>query len=280
MKALNKFLLPILFISMVFFVSCGSNILKKQNSQQLKVYFIDVGQGDSILIQYKGRNMLIDAGPSYKEQKLISFLKSHRIRKLHYVIATHPHEDHIGGMAEVIKNFKIDKFYAPKITTETKAFINMIAELNKKGLRINIAKAGKNIPFHEDIQTDLLSPLADKYQELNNYSAVLMVKYKDISFLFTGDAESIVENQLIKNYENIKADVLKIAHHGSTTSTSIDFLKKVNPKYAVISCGLGNDFGHPSMQVLNNLKLQGIKYNRTDLKGTILIKTDGYKLSS
>lgn len=279
MKIMKRLLHILICILIIFQTSCYPSNKKNSNSPKLNVYFINVGQGDSILIQYKDINMLIDAGPSYNNKKLISFLKKHNVKKLDYVIATHPHEDHIGSMPNIIKKFKIAKFYAPKVLTDTDTFKSMISELRKKSLKISVAKNGAIIKFDAFTSLEFLSPIKDNYENLNNYSAVVLLKYMNTSFLFTGDAEKLIEMDLLSNNKNLKADVIKISHHGSNTSTSEDFIDKVKPQIAVISCGLGNDFGHPHEQVLKTLLSRDIICYRTDTHGNLLLQSDGNNIS-
>jgi len=241
----------------------------------LKIHFIDVGQGDCIFIQVNDKNILIDGGPNIAEKKVKNYLKNLGIKNINYLIATHPHEDHIGGLDSILKNFKVESVYAPKIITTTTDFKDIIFELNKESKKINIAEKGLTINLDYRSSLNFLSPEDKKYDNLNNYSTVIKLNYGNISFLFTGDSEMLIENELLSSNDNLSAHILKVGHHGSKTSTSKEFLKKVAPKYAVISCGIGNDYGHPDKQVLNSLKLQGIECYRTDKDGTIIIYTNG-----
>lgn len=252
-----------------------TNIQNKINNNSCIVHFIDVGQGDCIFIQVNNKNILIDGGPNTSEKKVKTYLKNLGIKNINYLIATHPHEDHIGGLDVILKNFKVESVYAPKIITTTTDFKDIIFELNKESKRINIAEKGLTINLDDRSYLNFLSPEDKKYDNINNYSTVIKLNYGNISFLFTGDSEILIENMLLSSNNNLSADILKVGHHGSKTSTSKEFLKKVAPKYAVISCGMGNDYGHPDKQVLNLLKLQGIESYRTDTDGTILIYTNG-----
>ncbi|WP_434641837.1 stalk domain-containing protein [Thermoanaerobacterium thermosaccharolyticum] len=243
---------------------------------KLTVSYIDVGQGDSILIQTpSGKNMLIDAGVSEMGSTVVSYLKSKGINKLDVVIATHPHDDHIGGMPDVINTFNIGTFYMPKVTTNTNAFENLLNALKNKNVNSVYVKARNNINLDSDITAKFLAPNSSSYDNLNNYSAVIKLTYKNVSFLFTGDAEKESEQEMLNKGYNLKADVLKVGHHGSDTSTTADFLKAVSPKYAVISVGKNNDYGHPNQSVLDRLNNAGIKIFRTDLNGTVVATTDG-----
>ncbi|QAA33860.1 ComEC/Rec2 family competence protein [Clostridium manihotivorum] len=258
-----------------------SNTTSNNTTNKFVVNYIDVGQGDSILIQANDKTMLIDAGPKENEDKLLNYLKKLDIKKLDYVITTHPHEDHIGGMTSVIKDYSIGKFYAPKVTTTTKTFQNMILTLKDKNLKINILKPGMGSDINLGVNTkvDVFSPNSDKYEDLNNYSPIIKISYGKNSFLFTGDAEKLEEKEVLQKNYDIKADVLKVGHHGSSSSTGKDFLSKVAPSIAVISCGKGNDYGHPHKETLKTLEQLKVKVYRTDLSGNIVITSDGNNIS-
>ncbi|HBJ2623471.1 MBL fold metallo-hydrolase [Clostridium botulinum] len=242
----------------------------------MKVHYIDVGQGDSELIQVDGKNILIDAGCN--DNKSLNYLKSQGITKLDYVLATHPHEDHIGGMTSVINNFEIGEFYAPKITHTTRTFENMVKALQNKGLKITAPNVGDTLTIG-NATMQFLAPNSSKYQDLNNYSIVCKLKYGNTSYLFTGDAESLSEGEILAKQLDISADVLKLGHHGSHSSTSQAFLDKVNPKYAIVSCGQGNDYGHPHQETINKLNAKNIKILRTDVSGTIISTSNGNNIS-
>lgn len=207
-------------------------------------------------------------------------MKSLNIKTLDYVIATHPHEDHIGSMATVIKTFNIDKFLAPKVYHNTESFLSMINELNQKSLKINIIKKGTDdfLDLGNNTKVYVFSPIKDTYDNLNNYSPIIKIVYGNTSFLFTGDAESDLEKEVLSTNANLSSNVLKIGHHGSSTSTTENFLNAVSPSMAVISVGINNSYKHPSTKTLNLLKKYNIKYYRTDEDGTIIIKSDGNNL--
>lgn len=244
-------------------------------SLEFTVYYIDIGQGDSELIQVNNKNLLIDAGPTKSTDKLLSYLNSIDIKKLNYVIATHPDEDHIGGMSTVINTYPIDKFYAPKKTVNTRAFENMITELKSKNMKIDVPKPGMQLDLGEGTKAEILAPNSDRYEDTNNYSIVLKISYGNTKFLFTGDAEKLSEREILdKNYD-ISADVLKLGHHGSSTSTTDEFLDKVSPEIAIISCGADNRYGHPHKETLRKLKKRNIRIYRTDIDGNIVLISDG-----
>ena len=207
-------------------------------------------------------------------------MKNSNIKTLDYVIATHPHEDHIGSMATVIKTFNVNEFLAPKVYHNTESFLSMINELNKKALKINIIKKGTDdfIDLGNNTKVYVFSPIKDTYDNLNNYSPIIKIVYGNTSFLFTGDAESDLEKEVLNTDANLLSNVLKIGHHGSSTSTSENFLTAVNPNISVISVGINNSYKHPSSKTLNLLEKHNIKYYRTDEDGTIIIKSDGNNL--
>ena len=244
--------------------------------EELKVHFLDVGQGDSIFIELPtNETILIDASIKDASNKIINYLREENVSKIDYVFATHPHSDHIGGMSAVIKAFDIGQIYMPKAVTTTKTYENLLLTIKDKNLKIKAAKAGNTIIDTDDLKLVVLAPNQDSYESLNNYSIVLKLTYKEKSFLFMGDAETLSEKEITGD---IQADVLKVGHHGSRTSTSQAFLNKVNPSYAVISVGLNNDYKHPHQEVLDRLEKKNIKIYRTDQNGDIIFTTDGYNI--
>jgi competence protein ComEC len=245
---------------------------------KLLVHYIDVGQADSILIQVNNKNLLIDAGNYEDGTKVMTYLQKQGVKKLDYIIATHPHEDHIGGMSFIIKKFDVGQFYAPRTTNNTKNFEGMITALKNKKLKINLAKNGVLLNLGLNTNCEILSPNSNKYDDINNYSATIKLNYGSTSFLFMGDAHKISESEIIKTGANISCDVLKIAHHGSSSSSSIEFLDLASPKFAIISCGKNNDYGHPHKQTLDKLKQKNVILYRTDLNGTIVLQSDGTKI--
>lgn len=239
----------------------------------LKVHVIDVGQADSIFIELPNEEtMLIDAGNNSDDETVVNYINSLNYDTINYLIGTHPHEDHIGGLDTVIDTFNIQNIYMPKIQHDTKTFEDVLVSIKNKALKIKTAKAGTNIINSNNLKIDIIAPVNDVYESLNNYSAVVKITYNDKSFLFMGDAENLSEDEITAN---VKADVIKIGHHGSSSSTSNEFLSKVSPSYAIISVGEDNDYGHPHDEVMNLLNKSNIKVYRTDLSGTIIIKSDG-----
>jgi beta-lactamase superfamily II metal-dependent hydrolase len=239
---------------------------------EMKIHYIDVGQGDSELIQVDGKNILIDAGTN--DKKAFNYLKSIGIDTLDYVIATNPHNDHIGSMDDIIKTFNIGTFYSPKVTTTTKTYEKMIDALKSKNLKLNAPKVNDTLNVGNATLT-LLAPNSEKYKDINNTSIVVKLKYGNTSYLFMGDAEDISEGEILAKQLDIQSDVLKVGHHGSESSSTQAFLDKVNPKYAIISCGKGNDYGHPHQVTLDKLNAKNINIFRTDLQSTIICTSDG-----
>lgn len=275
-------LLPILIIFVIGLLLICNMSLKSQKtsldtSNKMLIHFIDVDQGDAILVQVNNQNLLIDSGPSSAKENLFSYLNLVNVKTFNYIIATHPHEDHIGNMSSIINNYEVLNFYSPKVTSNTKAFETMVESLSRKSLKINILKANiDSIDLGKNTKVEFFSPNNSTYENINNYSPIFKITYGKTSFLFTGDAEELIESEVINNSYNLKADLLKIGHHGSSTSTSKRFFESVNPKISVISVGQNNTYNHPTEKVLSTIA--NSKILRTDLDGNILITSDGLSL--
>ena len=252
----------------------NTEIKPVHTSSRLKVYFIDVGEAESILIQNLDEYMLIDAGNNADGKKLVKFLKSLEIEEFKYVVSTHPHEDHIGGMDNIVRSFKIRNMFMPDVTTNTPTFTSVLDELEKKDIKITVPDDNSVYKLGNAEIKFIYS--GNDSEDLNNSSIVLKVTFGNNSFLFTGDTTSVVEEKILNR--DIKADVLKVAHHGSRYSSSDEFIKKVNPQYAVISCGKNNDYGHPHKETIRRLKNNKIKFYRTDYLGTIIFESNGNKI--
>lgn len=243
------------------------------NNDLLKVHYLDVGQGDSIFIELpNNETMLIDAAESYQSENIINYLKNLNYQKIDYVIGTHPHADHIGGLKDIINTFEIGKIYMPKVVSTTKTYESLLMAIKDKNLKINTAKAGTSIIDTDALKINILAPNNSTYTELNNYSVVTKITYGTTKFLFMGDAEKLSENEI---KENVTADVIKIGHHGSNTSSSIDFVKKVNAKYGIISVGLNNKYNLPKEEIITNWENSGTKIYLTSINGTITASSDG-----
>ena len=244
----------------------------------LKVHFIDVGQGDCILIEDGNSAMLIDAGNPENGPDIVSYIKKLGINRLDFVIATHPHADHIGGMADVINAFDIGKLIMPKVEHTTRTFENLLLTIRNKGLKITAPVPGIEYRLN-NAGFVILAPNSSSYTNLNDYSVVVRLTYGSTSFLFSGDAEQTSEKEILAKGYNIKSDVLKVGHHGSKTSTTTKFLDAVSPRYAVICVGVNNQYGHPAPETLSKLVERGIKIYRTDEAGTIVATSDGKSIS-
>lgn len=242
-------------------------------SEGVSVSFIDVGKADSILVTCNDHNILIDAGEDYKALRVSSYLKRYNIEKLDLLIATHPDNDHIGGMSSIINDFEIESFWCPEIDediiSQTSAYKNMLSSLESKNIKIEYKKSGDTYILG-DLEFTVLSPIKE-YKDTNNSSLVIRLDYFDTSFLFTADAENETEQDLIDNYKDLlNTDVLKVSHHGSNNSSSNEFLQYVNPRYAVISVG-ENTVNLPSKACIERLEDNNIQILRTDLQGTVTI---------
>lgn len=286
----NRYLVPafIIIIFVVLAAGCGQRAdtsavqpvetVSPGAAHELKVHFIDVGQGDAILVETPaGQKMLVDAGENVYGNRVVDYLLAQGVRELDVVVGTHTHSDHIGGLDTVMARFPVKTIYMPRVTQNTNSFEDVLKAVKQQGLTVFTARAGVVIPL-QGIDCRILSPRADHYDELNDYSAVIRMQFGSQSFLLTGDARLIPENQMLDAGEDLQANVLKVAHHGSYSSSSARFLKAVQPIYGIISLGKDNDYGYPHDSTLTRLARAGIKIYRTDLNGTIVISTDGSTL--
>ncbi|CDG37214.1 hypothetical protein CTHBC1_2631 [Acetivibrio thermocellus BC1] len=246
--------------------------------KELKVHFIDVGQGDSIFIHTNNAAMLIDAGSNGDGSKIVSYIRQQGFNKLDYVIFTHPHADHIGGAVDVVNSFEIGKIIMPKVEHTTQTYENLLLAIKSKGLKITFPNPGDEYSL-SSAKFKILAPNSLSYKDLNDYSVVTRLTFGETSFLFTGDAESVSENEILSKGFDIKSDVLKVGHHGSSSSTTQAFLNKVNPKYAIIMVGADNNYGHPHKETMDKLKAKGIPVYRTDENGTIVATSDGSNIT-
>lgn len=248
----------------------------KEENTGLTLHFIDVGQGDCTLIESKGHYALIDAGEYKERDKVISYLSLLDVKELDFIIATHPHSDHIGGLSDVIRHFNPATVLMPNV--ETSSWNYLLDAADERGVQCETPEPFDTYKVGSATLT-VLSPASDEvYSNLNNYSIVTMVEYGNTSFMLTGDAETLVEKALVKSGFDLSADLLKCGHHGSSTSSCSTFLDAVNPQAAVISCGKDNDYGHPHKEVLKALDDRNIPVWRTDLVSTIKATTDGEKI--
>ncbi len=264
-----------------FGLGSGSSLESEDISSaegELRVHFLDVGQGDSIFVELpNGDCMLIDCSVYEYAGRIISFIDMLGYKKIDHLVATHPHADHIGGMEKVIEHFEIGEIYMPEAVSDTKTFLGLLEAIEERELSITVASAGVNIDFSSGAKGKFVAPV-EIVDDMNNCSAVLRLTFGERAFLFTGDAE-IQEECTIS--ADIKCDVLKVGHHGSSTSSGSDFLRKAGAEMAVISCGADNSYGHPHREALERLENAGIKQiYRTDISGNITVTTDGKTLEA
>lgn len=246
-----------------------------EGAGRLQVHFIDVGQGDCTLITCKNEAMLIDGGENDMGTYVQNYLQKQGITKLKYVIGTHPDSDHICGLDVVIYKFECTNILLSECTKATRTYEDVISSINAKGYNITYPKLGDVYTLGDAIFTVITDKDNDYGENANNYSIGIRLVYGNNSFLFTGDGEEKAENDILSNYTDIKSDVYKLGHHGSSTSNTEAFLNAVSPEYTVISCGEANEYGHPHAEVMNRLRAMGVKVFRTDEQGTIIATSDG-----
>ena len=246
----------------------------------LSVHFIDVGQGDCILIKTQQGSALIDAGDTHSKDSVLRYLYNQNIKDLQYIFVTHPGSDHIGSMPEVLNSFPVSKIVMSDIRKEdlptTRIYEKLLNTIYEKKIKAAKGKPGDVFELG-DVKISVIAPLIQT-NDLNNMSLVLRISYGNNTFLLTGDAEFKSENDILKSNVELKSDVLKAGHHGSKSSCSDKFLKKVEPDFAVISCGRGNSFGHPTKETMDRLTAAGAKILRTDFNGSIVFVSDGNNL--
>lgn len=282
----------ILFLSVFLLTGCGVTGGKEpadtdQNAvgtvgsegHSTRVHFIDVGQGDSVLIESAGHFMLVDAGENDQGDVVEAYLKQQKVKKLDYVIGTHPHSDHIGGLDVIIRNFQVDQVILPAREHTTKTFEDVLNAIDEKGLKITKPVVGDVYQLGA-ASFEIIAPNRGDYGDnLNNWSVGIKLTQGRRSFVLAGDAEAQAEADMCSNGIRLSADVLKLGHHGSSTSTMEEFLKEVHPSAAVISCGKNNDYGHPHKETMDLLSQYQIMVYRTDEQGTIIAATDGEQLT-
>lgn len=242
----------------------------------IEVHFIDVGQGDSVFIRQGDFSMLIDGGENSYGDLVVDYLRGEGIEKLDYVIGTHPHSDHIGGIDDVINSFDIGKVIMPKVTHTTKTFEDVILAIKNKELKITTPNVGDKYSLG-DGEFIILGPSSDDYKNLNDYSIMLKLSYGDTSFLFTGDAEKVAEEELLSLDYDISVDVLHVGHHGSKTSSR--GLDKIKPKYGIIQVAEDNIYNLPNEMILDRLKDNNVEIYRNDIHGTVKVISDGTDIS-
>lgn len=244
-----------------------------------EVHFIDVGQGDSILIEAEDSAMLIDAGENNMGSTVVSYLENHGIEKLDYLIGTHPHSDHIGGLDHVINSIPVEKIIMPEVVHTTNTYEDVLDAILDLKLSIIKPKIGNNYRLGP-ASFQIIAPNSPSYSELNDYSVGVKFTFQDTSFLLVGDAGEVSEQEMLDSGIDLTADVLKISHHGSEYSTSDNFLDAVDPTHAVISVGKDNEYGHPHERTLKALLDRNIQIYRTDKQRTVVFTTNGSTISA
>ena len=251
---------------------------KAENTEtELNVHFLDVGQGDAVLISCDDAYMLIDAGDNDKGTLVQNYLNKQGVEHLDYIIGTHPDADHIGGMDVILYKFDCGTVMMPEVTNDTATYRDVIDTMKEKSYQNTAPVVGDSYSLGS-AQFTILGP-TDTYEDTNNNSIVLLLTHGDNNFLFVGDAEEKAEEDILAEGVSVKADVLKVGHHGSRTASSEAFLQEVEPTYAVISCGQDNSYGHPHAETLNTLRSMGVKVFRTDEQGTVTATSDGHEIS-
>ena len=263
----NKIFLSILIIISLL-IGCDKKSL-------LSIHMIDVGQGDSILVQTPtNKNILIDGGDEDSENIIISYLRQKRIKTIDIIIATHPDSDHIGSLDNIIKKFNVNSIYMPEQSTDSEAYQNLINSCTDKNLSIQHLYKNDVLNIDNNINIYVLSPSYIQ-EESNLNSIVFKLTFNDNSFLFMGDAEEENEKEILHSFKLNNINFIKIGHHGSNSSSSLEFIKKISPDIAAISCGYKNQYGHPHREVINNLKQNHVSIYRTDRIGEIVFYSDG-----
>lgn len=289
-KNLMKFL-AVLLLSLSLtaaFSACGSASsaggakpqAAAKSGSELTVRMLDIGQGDAFLLEKDGKFVMIDTGDIEHRDQIVALLHKYGVKEISKIIITHPHADHLGGMNAIFKNFKVDAIYDDGMPANTGSYKNYLKQIKEKKISYHVLKAGNEVDFFDGVKFHVLGPvkvIKDQKgnSDFNNNSIVGRLTYGKFSMMFTGDAEKEEEKTILDKGGTLKSDVLKAGHHGSRTSTSPAFLKAVAPKEAFISCGQGNDYGHPHKVTLDKLEKAKVKVYRTDRNGTVTLTSDG-----
>ncbi|MBE6770764.1 MAG: MBL fold metallo-hydrolase [Ruminococcaceae bacterium] len=292
-KKLSKKLLYLIVVIVVAIVSAiGTNMDEIKNldgdlqsvqgtDSNFQVHYIDVGQGDCSLVVCDGKTLLIDAGENGHETTVINYLRSLGVEKLDYIIASHQHSDHIGGLPEVIDEFGMDKIIMPRLTeaqTPTNStYTAFLKAIQASDAKVISSKVGASYTLGS-ATFDILGPVSNDAEDINNMSVVVKLTYGEKTFLFTGDAEKEEEREILATGADLDCDVLKVGHHGSGTSSGTNFLDAVTPEICVIQVGTGNDYGHPHDNIVERLMKYSEEIYRTDICGSIVISSDGKNL--
>lgn len=269
--------LIVVLLCIFLLAGCTETLNKEKVSvtagHEMRVHFIDVGQGDSIFIESpNGKTMLVDGGVKGAGQKVVSYLKELGVNKLDIVVATHPDADHIGGLIPVLNSIDIGQFYDSGKVHTSQTFEEMLTLIDTKNIPYNVPKTGDRIAFDDDINVKVLNA-NENATDNNDASIVLKITYGNVSFLLTADAGIALEKEMMQ--DDVKATILKAGHHGSNTSSSTEFIQAVHPEVTILSYGEGNKYGHPHAEVVDRLQAIGSKIYATAEAGTVIVSTDG-----
>lgn len=269
-----KKLFPSLFVLLAFLIGfvISSYNTSPFSDGELSVHFLDVGQGDcEVILLPNGETMVIDSGNNKDEDFICDYIKSLDVSAIDYLVGTHPHADHIGSLDAIIYNFPVKNIYLPDAFSDSATYLDVLKAIDENNLTITYTSSDTILYSDDTLSITAVAP-SKSYDDLNNQSIVIRLTYGKSSFLFTGDAEEESENDITST---VSADVLKVGHHGSRTSTSQSFLERVDPMYAVISCGSDNKYGHPHAETLETLENDSVTVYRTDTMGTLICRTNG-----
>jgi len=247
------------------------------SDSSFEVHFIDVGQADATLIFSDDETMLIDGGNVDDSSLIVSYLKKHSVYHLNYIVCTHAHEDHVGGLAAALSVTKVSKVFAPRTESNIKAYQNFKSKVINQGCTIETPTPGDFLDFGSSTVL-FLGPVHENVSDINDTSILLKITYGETAFLFTGDAEREEEHSILSQNFDLSATVLKVGHHGSADSTTYPFLREIMPEYGIISVG-ENNYGHPTNETLSRLRDAGVKVYRTDLQGDIIVSSNGKSIS-
>lgn len=276
LRSIFKLLLVIATVILIMYNYKPEDKPTKSNyvSNATRIHFIDVGQGDCSLIESNGEYMLIDSGEVDAYSKVKEYVDSLNIEEFKYVIATHPHSDHIGSLSRVVDNYKIDNIIMPKVSSNSSTFINLAKSIKANDVNVIESQVGENYNFG-DCSFMIIAPYTYSSDEMNDNSVGIKLTHGNDKCIFMGDSGSNVEKQILDKGIDIKADLFKVSHHGSKTSNSLEFLKAMSPKYAVISCAKNNEYNHPHKPILDRLKELNVDVYRTDESGNIVFQSTG-----
>lgn len=277
---IRKYVLTLIFIIVAALLTKYSDYIGDSSgsvlatSTETRLHFLDVGQADCTLIESGGEYLLIDAGDSTSDSKIINYLNNLNIENIDYVIATHPHADHIGSMDNVINDFNVKNIILPDAVATTKTYNNMLDAVEDNNVNAIKADVGDKYSFGE-CSFEIICPYEIDEENLNNSSVGIILTHGNNKMLFMGDGEAKVEEQIIASGRDLNVDLYKVSHHGSRTSSSEKFISLLSPEYSVISCGKDNDYGHPHSETISTLEKYGSKIYRTDQCGDIVITSLG-----